>query len=229
MRCAGYWAMVLVAAMGAGCNRSTTSDVARDKDDKAIGTAGDVDRNRPTDGDQQFISDLAIAGMAEVKLGMLASETSRNAEVKKFGQMMVADHTKAGDALKTVAMGHAIVVPVDIDAKHRDLYDKLAKLQGAEFDREYMAAMVDGHGDVVDKLESRIDRDNLTDWKTKMADWLEGRSTTHLETLVVTPEHSDNAASMAINQWAADAYPTVQGHLVAAKALKTTIDKAPRR
>ena len=226
MKCAGYWAMMLVAAMGVGCNRATNRDVARD--DKAIGTAGDVDRNRPTDGDQKFVNDLAIAGMAEVKLGMLASETSRNAEVKKFGQMMVTDHTKAGDALKMVAMQHGIVVPAEIDAKHRDLYDKLAKLQGAEFDREYMAAMVDGHGDVVDKLESRIDRENLTDWKTRMADWLSGKGT-RPEAVTVTPEHSDNGATMAINQWSADAYPTVQGHLVEAKALKSSVDKSPRR
>jgi len=225
MRHAAYGAIVLVAAMGVGCNRV---DNAATAGDRAIGTAGDVDRNRATDSDQQFVSDLAIAGMAEVKLGKLAAEKSGNAEVKKFADMMVADHTKAGNELKIVAMQHAIVVPIDIDAKHSELYDKLAKLQGVEFDREYMSAMVDGHSGVVDQLESRIDKQNLTDWKTRMGDWLSGKGT-RPEAVSVTPERSDNAASRAINQWAADAYPTVQGHFVEAKALKSAVDKLPRR
>jgi hypothetical protein len=39
------------------------------------------------------------------------------------------------------------------------------------------------------------------------------------------PEKSDNAVTMSINQWAAEAYPTVQAHLDAAK----TIDSAIKR
>ena len=39
------------------------------------------------------------------------------------------------------------------------------------------------------------------------------------------PERSDNQITSAINQWAADAYPTVQAHLTSAKSLKNTTDK----
>jgi len=41
----------------------------------------------------------------------------------------------------------------------------------------------------------------------------------------VLPERSDNQITMAINQWAADAYPTVQAHLTTAKSLKDTTGK----
>ena len=41
--------------------------------------------------------------MAEIELGRLAAERGTSAQVKKFGQMMVDDHTKAGDKLMTIA------------------------------------------------------------------------------------------------------------------------------
>ena len=46
--------------------------------------------------------------------------------------------------------------------------------------------------------------------------------------VAVLPERSDNVVTMAINQWAAEAYLVVQAHLVAARALKIVVDKAKR-
>ena len=223
MKRMGFMAVIVIAAVSGACNREARNEPVASE--RTIGTAGDADRNMPSDSDREFIDDLVIANMAEVRLGTLATQKSANAEVKKFAEMMVADHTKAGDALKAVASSHHAQVPLEVDSKHRDLYDKLAKLQGAEFDREYAAAMVDGHQDVADTLESRIDRERLQTWKTEMADWLSGKKVDHSNVGTVTPEHSDNAATMAVNQWAADSYPVVQGHLVSAKAMKSGVDK----
>jgi putative membrane protein len=111
-----------------------------------------------------------------------------------------------------VASQHSIAVPAQLDDKHNDLRDKLSKLQGADFDREYMDAMVDGHQDVADKLESRIDRAKLQDWKAQRS-----------QMTAVAPEKSDDPVTMSINQWAADTYPTVVAHLDAAKTLDTTV------
>jgi len=70
-----------------------------------------------------------------------------------------------------VASQYSISVPTELDDKHRDLRDKLAKLQSADFDREYMDAMVDGHKDVLDKVGSRVDKANLAEWKTARPQW----------------------------------------------------------
>jgi putative membrane protein len=228
MKRTGFVAIVLASMMSFACNATdrdgTTTRTGNN--DPTVGTAGDVDRNTPSNGDKDFVNDLAIAGMAEVKLGMLATEKSTNAQVKQFGQMMISDHTKAGDALKTIAMQHNIAVPAAIDEKHQELYDRLSKLQGAQFDREYANAMVEGHEGVVDTLESRIDQARLGEWKTEMRDWLDGKAKKEQgEIRAVMPEHSDNSATMAVNQWAAEAYPTVQQHLVTAKSLKSSFDR----
>src|SRR4051794_20025293 len=44
--------------------------------------------------DVKFIEKAASGGMHEVQLGQLASERANDPEVKKFGQMMVTDHSK---------------------------------------------------------------------------------------------------------------------------------------
>jgi putative membrane protein len=95
--------------------------------------------------DSAFVMKAAQANMAEVELGKVAAEKAMRDEVKKFGQMMVDDHTKAGDELKTIATQKNITWPTEIDREHKALQSKLSGLSGAEFDRAYMQAMVDGH------------------------------------------------------------------------------------
>ena len=43
-----------------------------------------------TSGDQAFVSETAMGGMAEVELGKLAADKASNAKVKAFGRQMVA-------------------------------------------------------------------------------------------------------------------------------------------
>lgn len=220
MRRMDFVSIALVAAVAVGCNKGT--DRKETASAPAVGTSGEAVSSR----DQDSVRDAVIANMAEVELGRLATERSTNAEVKKFAQMMIDDHTKALTKLKTLASQHNIPVPTELDEKHRDLRDKLAKLQGAEFDREYMSAMVDGHEDFVDKLESRIDKNNLAEWKAEMADRLAGKKVVERGQLTaVLPEKSDNPVTMSINQWAADTYPVAQAHLEAAKALDSAVRK----
>jgi putative membrane protein len=102
--------------------------------------------------DQMFASEAAIAGMAEVELGKMAMQQGSNAKVKSFGQMMVTDHTKSGDELKSIAKSKGMTLPTALDPMHQATRDKLAKLSGAEFDRAYMDAMVMGHQTVAGKM-----------------------------------------------------------------------------
>jgi len=104
---------------------------------------------------QQFIEKAAIANMAEIQLGQLAQQHAQDQQVKQFAQMMVDDHTKALEQLKSVASSQNGQIPSALDSKHQKLYDKLSKLQGAEFDKAYMDAMVDGHKDVEKMLKDR--------------------------------------------------------------------------
>jgi len=216
-------AVAAVTTFGIACNSDKRTSTA---DAPAVGTSGrnatDVSR-----GDRDFVNDLTIANMAEIELGRMAAEKAANAEVKRFGQMMADDHTAAGNKLKPIATQHSIPMPTELDDNHRELRDKLAKLSGAEFDREYMKAMVDGHEDVADKLESRIDKKRLAEYKAQYADGTTGRKEKEeIKVDAVLPEQSDDRVTMSVNQWAAETYPAVWAHLQKAKALNETVRKS---
>ena len=125
---------------------------------------------RPAASDIAFAMKAAQANMAEVELGKLALQKAMSDDVKKFAQMMVDDHSKALDELKGVAGTKNITLPTAIDAEHKKLSDRLSKLSGAGFDREYMQAMVDGHrkvaADVRKESQSGADPD-LKAWAGK--------------------------------------------------------------
>lgn len=96
-------------------------------------------------------------GMAEVELGKLAVSRAQNAEVKKFAQKMIDDHTKANTELKALADKKSAVLPVDIGSGHKSLLDKLTALTGAEFDKAYVEAMVEDHEETVEFFEDKTD------------------------------------------------------------------------
>src|SRR5262247_3720256 len=94
--------------------------------------------------EQHFFTGAAQDGMAEVALGRLAGKQAASEDVKKFGQRMVDDHSKANDELKHLAKSENITLPTDMDATAKATQQRLAKLSGADFDRVYMEEMVKG-------------------------------------------------------------------------------------
>lgn len=103
--------------------------------------------------DRRFIEKAAVGGMAEVELGKLAEQKAADPQVKAFAQRMVQDHTKANQELMELARSKGVTPPATLDRGHRRDADKLAKLQGAAFDREFMKHMLDDHKETVEDFE----------------------------------------------------------------------------
>ena len=206
MKRMGILAVACAAMLTIGCRGdSRDADANRPADTPAVGTAGEGDRGVGTLA-RNWVEDRLEAGATEVKLGELASQKGQHADVKAFGQMMVRDHTKAGDELKQLAAKHSITPP-ELDDDHRDKIDRLSKLQGAEFDREYMNTMVDDHEKTMNALEDRLDKEGDNDNPR------------------YTPKKTDNAFETELNQWASKTIPTVRQHLDKAKQLDQKLDR----
>jgi putative membrane protein len=127
-------AFVLAIALGCNTSNSRNEQEAEGLDNTparqdTVGTVG-ADNNR------EFLTKAMDANMAEIELGRLALEKASNADVKRFAQMMVDDHSKALDALKPIASKGGVPMVAQLDDTHRDLRDRLSRLSGAEFDRE---------------------------------------------------------------------------------------------
>jgi len=105
--------------------------------------------------DRKFMEEAAQGGLAEVQLGQLAAQKAQSPAVKQFGQRMVDDHTKANHELKQLASNKGIELPTDLDRSAKREYDKLSKMNGDEFDREYMKGMVSDHRKDVKDFEKQ--------------------------------------------------------------------------
>ena len=115
--------------------------------------------------DADFVAMAASGGMLEVELGKVAAQKGNAAEVKKFGQHMVTDHTKANTELKTLADKKKMTVPAKMNAEHQSAFDRISKLSGAEFDKEYMNQMVMDHEKTVAMFEQANQKAADTDLK----------------------------------------------------------------
>jgi putative membrane protein len=146
--------------------------------------------------DRAFVDGAASVGMMEVELGKIAATHAANAEVKKFGQHMVDDHTKANAELKRLAASKSITLPTSMAAEHRKEVDHLSKLKGADFDHAYMQAMVKGHGEVVEKFRKQAEAAHDADVKAFAARMLPTLES-HLEMAKTTSEDTAKATSGA--------------------------------
>lgn len=104
--------------------------------------------------DAKFATTAASGGMAEVALGKLALTKTSNASIKDFANMMVTDHGKANDELLAIAKTKNITLPTEPDSTHIKKMDELQKLNGADFDKAYVSAMIDGHKKTLDLMNN---------------------------------------------------------------------------
>jgi putative membrane protein len=88
-----------------------------------------------------------MGDMFEIESSKLALEKTTNTEVKSFANMMISAHTKTTDELTAAVKAEKldVAIPAKLDAEHEAKLTKLKDLSGAEFDKAYMDAQVEGH------------------------------------------------------------------------------------
>ena len=134
---------------------ATGGDSPNTSEGKKAGTSADQKAGSPAKAgsDEAFIKDAAIDGMAEVKLGKLASDKASNDDVKQFADRLVKDHTKANDELKKIAQQETLNLPQELKPKHQSAYDHLSGLSGEAFDKAYVKHMVEDHQKAVKEFQ----------------------------------------------------------------------------
>jgi putative membrane protein len=143
-----------------GGARNTTTGTMMDRSTPSDATTGRADRkadtgNKLSRGDEKFAKKAAHDNQAEIELGQLAQQKAQNPRVKQFGETLVKDHQEANQQLMSWAQGRNLDLTEkgqDKDLKKKQ--DKLAKLNGAEFDRQFIDEMVKGHKEDVKAFEN---------------------------------------------------------------------------
>jgi putative membrane protein len=147
----GVWAQSSTGSAGTTGSGSATAN--------ARANAGATDASKLDRGDRQMIEDLAQANMAEVDAGKMALEKSQSADVKKFAQHMVDDHSKALGEVQALATAKNVTLPDGAGAMAKTKATALKALSGNLFDKEYSKRAGVGDHEATLKLLQKIQKD----------------------------------------------------------------------
>jgi putative membrane protein len=105
--------------------------------------------------DQTFIPEAIQIDMAEVQMGKLAQDKGNSDEAKNFGQVLAADHNTNEVLAKQLAQQLGVPAPAQPSQEQQAEHEKLSKLSGADFDREFAQMMVQGHRQAIRLFEKQ--------------------------------------------------------------------------
>jgi putative membrane protein len=104
--------------------------------------------------DPTFLTEAIQINLAEISVGQLAQDNGGSDDIKSFGKMLVDDHTASNSKATSLAQSNGVTPPTEPKPEDKKKHDELAKLSGAEFDREFSKAMVKGHEEAISKFEA---------------------------------------------------------------------------
>jgi putative membrane protein len=110
--------------------------------------------------DETFIRDAIEGNLAEVEMGKLAQDKGQSDAVKSFGQMLVTDHGNANQAATSVANQIGVTPPTEPNKVQKAMHDKLSKLSGNAFDKQFATEMVSDHKKDIQKYQQAAKKKN---------------------------------------------------------------------
>lgn len=144
-----FAAAVGFTGLSCGDSRQDSTEIAEDRNEENL--------SNKEDDDAEFAVEAADAGLMEVELGTLAATKATSPDVKRFAQMMVEEHSKANNELKSLASQKNITLPTAMGNEHQRKVENLREKTGADFDKEYMDLMVRDHKEDIDEFEDQAE------------------------------------------------------------------------
>lgn len=165
--------LMSAVGFGAACasdDHASNAEMER-RDAHASETVGDPERGvaapaeasarRSAAGDAEILAELIALHEHEMNAATEAQKKEVDAEVMEYARMLHRDHKKGLDETKNLAASLGIA-PADTSAvkKSRDAAARdesaLARLQGDDFARAYLDAMVKGHENALQKIDKKL-------------------------------------------------------------------------
>lgn len=103
-----------------------------------------------------FLIEAAKGVYKEVELSRLAQQKASITKVREFAKNLVADYDKNIDGLKELAKRKKINIILSADEELHHQIEKLSKLRGLDFDKEYIKLMVKDHEEDIQKFRKQV-------------------------------------------------------------------------
>lgn len=174
--------LVIASATLFSCGTSGTTDTDKDSVHAGDTTSGSMTSDSGTTAmttdtakkmtagpvsamDKQFMMEAAAGGNTEVEASRVALNMSSNDRVKSYANMMISDHTKAGDELKSIASAKSVTLPDSVMAKQHSALNMLRNTPAKNFDKVYIAMMDKDHKETIAKFEMAAQKCDDSDVK----------------------------------------------------------------
>ena len=109
---------------------------------------------------QKFISEAIEGNLAEVQMGQLAQKNGQSEGIKSYGKKLVQDHGAANVKARQAATQMGVTPPNEPSRQQKSDYEKMAKLAGRDFDREFAKHMVMDHKKDIAAFEKAAQKDD---------------------------------------------------------------------
>ncbi|HEX8350888.1 MAG TPA: DUF4142 domain-containing protein, partial [Hymenobacter sp.] len=143
--------LVAVACSPDSSKRDPVAD-AKFQNEKRIGEA---DITKKQERDAEFMVNSASHGLLELELSKLAQQRATVPAVKNLATQLLQHHAEMNNTLKSLADRKSIVLPSSLGDEEQP--QKLARLTGTQFDKQYMDAIVDAHQEDIDSFDDMSD------------------------------------------------------------------------
>jgi putative membrane protein len=177
-------AAVAVAAVLPACGRGedARSAAAALSETAAEATAAaataDLDEWPAANTAPGLLARLAVSDRFEIVSGEMVQERTRNADVRRFAQLMVQDHTRTSNEAQATARAEAIdaAPPAGLDGRRQAMLEQLQAVNGADLDARYVDQQVDAHEEALKLLRDYAaggDNAALKAWAARTAPMIE--------------------------------------------------------
>lgn len=111
--------------------------------------AQDTSQTQAQAGDIDFASKATASNNFEIQAANIALVKSQDQNIKQYAQMIVDDHTAAGNELATLVKNKNWQLSTPDNQNYTQLIDQLNNADAASFDRTYGDLMVKSHQDAI--------------------------------------------------------------------------------
>lgn len=99
---------------------------------------------------QEFLNKAWNINNFEIQAGQEAENKAQQADFKDFAKMIVNDHQKMQDDLRSIMRStRGAELPNAADAEHTQKLKQLSSATGAAFDREFRTQQIEGHQEAI--------------------------------------------------------------------------------
>lgn len=106
--------------------------------------------------DKSFLKDAAEGGNAEIAIANLALKKTARLDIKAFAHLIISDHEKANEQLKSIAAANQTEMPSGMGLKYTAQKARLEALAERDFEKRYVNAMVDDHKAAIAVFEKEV-------------------------------------------------------------------------